>query len=112
MQGRTIMANIKTSVAENVPGDFFVDAACIDCDTRHSAPRVPPPRGGPPPAPRGAPPPFSRPPRPGGPPPPLSANPFGARRVTHRLELSSQPDAEVVLDGDEPIELAPEFLAI
>jgi glyoxylase-like metal-dependent hydrolase (beta-lactamase superfamily II)/ferredoxin len=37
---------------------------------------------------------------------------FGSRRVIHRDELSSQPGAEVVLDGDGPWELAPEFLAI
>jgi glyoxylase-like metal-dependent hydrolase (beta-lactamase superfamily II)/ferredoxin len=37
---------------------------------------------------------------------------FGARRVIHELELSSQPGAEVVLKGDEPVELAPGFLAI
>jgi glyoxylase-like metal-dependent hydrolase (beta-lactamase superfamily II)/ferredoxin len=37
---------------------------------------------------------------------------FGAKRVIHREELSSQPGAEVVLDGEEPIRLAPEFLAI
>ena len=27
------MANLSTSVPENVPGDFFVDTTCIDCDT-------------------------------------------------------------------------------
>ncbi|MBY0528438.1 MAG: MBL fold metallo-hydrolase [Gemmataceae bacterium] len=37
---------------------------------------------------------------------------FGSRRIIHRDELSSQPGAEVVLDGDGPWELAPEFLAI
>jgi glyoxylase-like metal-dependent hydrolase (beta-lactamase superfamily II)/ferredoxin len=37
---------------------------------------------------------------------------FRARRVIHRAELSSQPGAEVVLDGDEPRELAPGFVAI
>ncbi len=37
---------------------------------------------------------------------------FKSKRYVHRAELSSQPDAEVVLDGDEPIELAPDFLAI
>jgi glyoxylase-like metal-dependent hydrolase (beta-lactamase superfamily II)/ferredoxin len=37
---------------------------------------------------------------------------FGARRIIHRRELPSQPDAEVVLDGEDPIELAPGFLAI
>ena len=37
---------------------------------------------------------------------------FGAERIIHRLELSAQPDAERVLEGFEPVELAPEFLAI
>jgi glyoxylase-like metal-dependent hydrolase (beta-lactamase superfamily II)/ferredoxin len=37
---------------------------------------------------------------------------FGSRRVIHRAELSAQPDAEIVLDGEEPVELAPGFLAI
>lgn len=37
---------------------------------------------------------------------------FGSRRIIHREELSSQPDAEVVLDGKGPWELAPGFLAI
>jgi glyoxylase-like metal-dependent hydrolase (beta-lactamase superfamily II)/ferredoxin len=37
---------------------------------------------------------------------------FRSRRFIHRNELSSQPDAERVLDGDEPIELAADFLAI
>jgi glyoxylase-like metal-dependent hydrolase (beta-lactamase superfamily II) len=37
---------------------------------------------------------------------------FGGRRIIHRAELSSQPGAEVVLDGDGPWELAPGFLAI
>jgi glyoxylase-like metal-dependent hydrolase (beta-lactamase superfamily II) len=37
---------------------------------------------------------------------------FGSRRVIHRDELSSQPEAEVVLDGDGPWELAPGFLSI
>src|SRR5947209_6161376 len=27
------MANVNKSVPENVPGDFFVDSTCIDCDT-------------------------------------------------------------------------------
>jgi glyoxylase-like metal-dependent hydrolase (beta-lactamase superfamily II) len=42
----------------------------------------------------------------------LYAQHFGSRRFIHRAELESQPDAEVVLDGEEPIELAPDFLAI
>lgn len=37
---------------------------------------------------------------------------FGAERIIHRLELSAQPDAERVLDGFDPIELAPGFVAI
>lgn len=37
---------------------------------------------------------------------------FNARRYIHREELSAQPDAEFVIDGSEPLELAPEFLAI
>jgi glyoxylase-like metal-dependent hydrolase (beta-lactamase superfamily II)/ferredoxin len=35
------MANVKKSVLENVPGDFFVDSTCIDCDAcRQIAPAV------------------------------------------------------------------------
>ena len=37
---------------------------------------------------------------------------FSSRRIIHRDELSSQPDAEVVLDGDGPWQLAADFLAI
>jgi glyoxylase-like metal-dependent hydrolase (beta-lactamase superfamily II) len=37
---------------------------------------------------------------------------FGAERIIHRLELSAQPGAERVIDGFEPVELAPGFLAI
>jgi glyoxylase-like metal-dependent hydrolase (beta-lactamase superfamily II)/ferredoxin len=37
---------------------------------------------------------------------------FGARRIIHHDELSSQPGAELVLDGEGPWELAPGFLAI
>jgi glyoxylase-like metal-dependent hydrolase (beta-lactamase superfamily II)/ferredoxin len=37
---------------------------------------------------------------------------FGARRIIHRLELASQPDAEQVVDGSDAVELAPGFLAI
>jgi glyoxylase-like metal-dependent hydrolase (beta-lactamase superfamily II)/ferredoxin len=37
---------------------------------------------------------------------------FRAKRVVHRDELESQPNAEVVLDGDGSWELAPGFLAI
>jgi glyoxylase-like metal-dependent hydrolase (beta-lactamase superfamily II)/ferredoxin len=37
---------------------------------------------------------------------------FGSRRIIHREELSSQPGAETILDGEGPWELAPGFLAI
>jgi glyoxylase-like metal-dependent hydrolase (beta-lactamase superfamily II)/ferredoxin len=37
---------------------------------------------------------------------------FGSRRIIHREELSSQPGAEVVLEGSGPWQLAPGFLAI
>jgi glyoxylase-like metal-dependent hydrolase (beta-lactamase superfamily II)/ferredoxin len=35
------MANVRQRLPQNVPGDFFVDATCIDCDAcRQIAPRV------------------------------------------------------------------------
>jgi glyoxylase-like metal-dependent hydrolase (beta-lactamase superfamily II) len=37
---------------------------------------------------------------------------FGSRRFIHRAELLAQPGAEAVLDGDDPIRVADEFLAI
>ena len=37
---------------------------------------------------------------------------FRSRRIIHRDELASQPEAEEVLDGEGPWELAPGFLAI
>lgn len=37
---------------------------------------------------------------------------FGAERIIHRLEVSAQPDAERILEGFEPVELASGFLAI
>jgi glyoxylase-like metal-dependent hydrolase (beta-lactamase superfamily II) len=37
---------------------------------------------------------------------------FGAERIIHRLELAAQPDAERVIDGRNPVQLATEFLAI
>jgi hypothetical protein len=37
---------------------------------------------------------------------------YQARRFIHRAELSSQPTAEAVFDGDEPLELAPGFVAV
>jgi glyoxylase-like metal-dependent hydrolase (beta-lactamase superfamily II)/ferredoxin len=40
------------------------------------------------------------------------ANHFQSRRIIHHEELSSQPGAEIVLDGAGPWPLAPGFLAI
>jgi glyoxylase-like metal-dependent hydrolase (beta-lactamase superfamily II)/ferredoxin len=37
---------------------------------------------------------------------------FDSMRIIHRLELAAQPDAERVLEGFSPVELAPGFLAI
>lgn len=37
---------------------------------------------------------------------------FGAQRIIHRKELPAQPDAEIVLDGDEPTLLFNDFLVI
>jgi glyoxylase-like metal-dependent hydrolase (beta-lactamase superfamily II)/ferredoxin len=42
----------------------------------------------------------------------LYAQRFGSTRYIHRAELEAQPDAEVFLDGEEPVELAPGFVAI
>src|SRR5205823_5932100 len=41
MSEATALANRIKSVPENVPGDFFVDTTCIDCDTcRQIAPAI------------------------------------------------------------------------
>ncbi len=37
---------------------------------------------------------------------------FSSQRIIHRLELPSQPDAEIVIDGQGTVELFPSFLAI
>lgn len=37
---------------------------------------------------------------------------FGAQRIIHREELAAQPESEIVMEGAEPLELAPGFLAI
>ena len=42
----------------------------------------------------------------------LYAKRFGSERIIHRLELAAQPEAERVIDGFEPVALAPDFLAI
>jgi len=40
------------------------------------------------------------------------AEQFGAQRIIHRLELGAQPDAERVVDANEPVELAAGIVAI
>jgi glyoxylase-like metal-dependent hydrolase (beta-lactamase superfamily II)/ferredoxin len=40
------------------------------------------------------------------------AEKFGAQRIIHKTELQAQPDAELVIDGEAPHEVAPEFLII
>jgi glyoxylase-like metal-dependent hydrolase (beta-lactamase superfamily II) len=42
----------------------------------------------------------------------LYARHFGSRRIIHRLERSAQPGAEMFLDGEEPVALGPEVLAV
>lgn len=37
---------------------------------------------------------------------------FGAQRIIHRLELESQPDAEIVIDGFDPVKFSPDFTII
>jgi glyoxylase-like metal-dependent hydrolase (beta-lactamase superfamily II)/ferredoxin len=37
---------------------------------------------------------------------------FGAKRVIHRRELAAQPEAEIVIEGDAPQQLAPGLTAI
>jgi glyoxylase-like metal-dependent hydrolase (beta-lactamase superfamily II)/ferredoxin len=37
---------------------------------------------------------------------------FRSRRIIHRAELDAQPDAEVVVDGNESVEVVPGFLAV
>jgi glyoxylase-like metal-dependent hydrolase (beta-lactamase superfamily II)/ferredoxin len=40
------------------------------------------------------------------------ASHFGSQRIIHRAELAAQPDAEMVVDGFEPIEIRPGFRII
>lgn len=40
------------------------------------------------------------------------AQKFGSQRIIHRADLSAQPDAEIIIDGREPVRFAPEFLII
>ncbi|MCH7573782.1 MAG: MBL fold metallo-hydrolase [Candidatus Marinimicrobia bacterium] len=37
---------------------------------------------------------------------------FDSERIIHRAELSAQPGAEIILEGDEAAEIAPNFLVI
>lgn len=37
---------------------------------------------------------------------------FGSQRIIHRAELSAQPGAEIIIEGNEPAELVPDFLVI
>ena len=37
---------------------------------------------------------------------------FGSERIIHRAELTAQPDAEIVLEGDKQVEIVPKFLVI
>lgn len=37
---------------------------------------------------------------------------FIAERIIHRHELSSQPDAEIIIDGERPVKVSPDFLVI
>jgi glyoxylase-like metal-dependent hydrolase (beta-lactamase superfamily II)/ferredoxin len=40
------------------------------------------------------------------------AREFASERIIHQLERSAQPDAEILIEGRDPVELAPGFLAI
>lgn len=37
---------------------------------------------------------------------------FSSRRIIHRADLSAQPDAEIIIEGDELVEFSPEFWLI
>ena len=37
---------------------------------------------------------------------------FGAERIIHEHERRAQPDAEIIIDGIDPVAIAPEFLVI
>lgn len=40
------------------------------------------------------------------------AQQFRSQRIIHRAELAAQPDAEIVIEGHDPVPLLPEFLII
>jgi glyoxylase-like metal-dependent hydrolase (beta-lactamase superfamily II)/ferredoxin len=37
---------------------------------------------------------------------------FGSQRLIHRADLAAQPDAEIVLDGEQPVAVAPDFTVV
>lgn len=37
---------------------------------------------------------------------------FGARRILHRFDLDAQPEAEIVIEGEDPVAFGGDFLAI
>jgi glyoxylase-like metal-dependent hydrolase (beta-lactamase superfamily II)/ferredoxin len=37
---------------------------------------------------------------------------FGAKRIIHQEEVWSQPDSEIVIEGEDPVEIQPGFLVI
>ena len=37
---------------------------------------------------------------------------FDSERIIHTADLSAQPDAEIIIEGDEAVEMAPDFLVI
>jgi glyoxylase-like metal-dependent hydrolase (beta-lactamase superfamily II) len=43
---------------------------------------------------------------------PRYARRFGAQRIIHRADLSAQPDAEIIADGEDPVALAPDFTIV
>jgi ferredoxin len=40
------------------------------------------------------------------------AREFGAKRIIHRLELHAQPDAEIVIEGTDPVRILPDLVVI
>jgi glyoxylase-like metal-dependent hydrolase (beta-lactamase superfamily II)/ferredoxin len=40
------------------------------------------------------------------------AEKFRSQRIIHRADRSAQPDAEIIIEGNDPVRLAPEFLII
>lgn len=40
------------------------------------------------------------------------AEKYGAKRIIHRADLEAQPDAEIVIDGTEPVQVDDDFLIV